>query len=85
MSRLSVLLPILAMLSGCAVSPSIPILGAYFPGWLLCATGALFATLIIRAVLVKLDRADRMGPPIVVYSLMTLIGTFLLWILFFRN
>ena len=73
------------MLSGCAVSPSIPILGAYFPGWLLCLTGALFATLIIRAVLIKLDRADSMGPPIFVYPLMTVIGTFLLWILFFRN
>ena len=85
MSRLFVILPILAVLSGCAVSPSIPILGAYFPGWLLCVTGAFFATLIIRAVLIKLNRADRMGPPIFVYPLMTAIGTFLLWILFFRN
>ena len=85
MSKPSVLLPILAMLSGCAVSPSIPVLGAYFPGWLLCVTGALFVTLIIRVVLIKLDRADSMGPPVFVYPLMAAISTFLLWILFFRN
>lgn len=85
MRRISIIIPILAMLSGCAVSPSIPILGAYFPGWLLCATGALFVTLIIRAALIKLDRADRMGPPVLAYPLMTAIGTLLFWILFFRN
>ena len=85
MRKASFIIPPFTLLSGCTVSPSIPILGAYFPGWLLCVTGALFVTLILRAVLIKLDRADSMGPPIVVYPLMTLIGTFLLWILFFRN
>ena len=85
MSRVSIIIPMLVMLSGCAVSPSIPILGAYFPGWLLCLTGALLVTLGIRAALIQLDRADRMGPPIFVYPLMVVIGTFLLWILFFRN
>ena len=85
MSRVSFIIPMLAMLSGCTVSPSIPILGAYFPGWLLCVIGALFVTLIIRAVLIHLERADSIGPPIFVYPLMVVIGTFLLWILFFRN
>lgn len=85
MSRVSIIIPILAMLSGCTVSPSIPILGAYFPGWLLCVTGALFVTLIIRAVLIKMNRANCMGQPVFVYPLMTVIGTLLFWILFFRN
>ena len=85
MSRVSIIIPLLAMLSGCTASPSIPILGAYFPGWLLCVTGALFVTLILRAVLIKLNRADCMGPPVFVYPLMTVIGALLFWILFFRN
>ena len=85
MNKVPVIIPILAMLSGCAVSPSIPILGAYFPGWLLCVTGALFVTLVIRAVLIVLGRAACRGPPVFVYPLMVVIGTFLLWILFFRN
>ncbi len=52
------------MLSGCTISPFIPILGACLPGWPLCVTGALFVTFVIRAVLIKLDRADCTGPPV---------------------
>ena len=71
--------------AGCAVSPSVPILGAFFPGWLLCLTGALFFTLVIRAVLGKLGRADLAGPPVIAYPLLTALFTLVLWILFFQN
>ncbi len=85
MRKTLAIVTLLGALSGCAVSPSIPILGAFFPGWLLCSIGALFATLIIRALLIKADRADSLGPPVVVYPLMAAIGTILFWLLFFRN
>ena len=85
MRKLSAIIPISAMLSGCAVSPSIPVLGAYFPGWLLCVAGALFVTLVIRAILIKLERTDSLGPPVVVYPLIMIIATILFWIIFFRN
>ena len=74
-----------SLLAGCDVSPSVPILGAFFPGWMLCLTGALFLTLIIRAVLGKLGRAGIAGPPVIAYPLMTAAFTLVLWILFFRN
>ncbi|SBV96582.1 conserved membrane hypothetical protein [uncultured delta proteobacterium] len=85
MGKVSIAVLLAVMLSGCAVSPSIPILGAFFPGWLLCAAAALFVTLVLRAVLIKAHLAESLGPPVLVYPLITAIGTLLFWILFFHN
>lgn len=85
MKRLCAISALSLLPAGCAVSPSVPILGAFFPGWLLCLTGALFFTLVIRAVLGKLGRVDIAGPPVIVYPLITAVFTLLLWILFFQN
>lgn len=85
MGKVSIVILPAVMLSGCAVSPSIPILGAFFPGWLLCATAALFVTLVLRAALIKLHRVEILGPPVLAYPLITVIGTLLFWILFFHN
>ncbi len=74
-----------ALLSGCVSSPSIPILGAFFPAWLLCSIGAIVITLIFRAVLIKCELSEKLGPPLLVYPLITVICTLSFWILFFRN
>lgn len=85
MKKICAILALSLLPAGCAVSPSVPILGAFFPGWLLCLTGALFLTLIIRAVLGKLGRVDIAGPPVIAYPLITAAVTLLLWIVFFQN
>lgn len=30
------------MVSGCSLSPAIPVIGAYYPSWFFCAIAALF-------------------------------------------
>ena len=85
MKKLFALSLTLGALSGCAVAPSVPILGAFFPAWLLCIAGALCITLPLRAVLIRRGLDRRLGPPLLVYPLLTIIGTLLFWILFFRN
>ena len=37
------------MVSGCSLSPAIPVIGAYYPSWFFCAIASLILTLIQRA------------------------------------
>lgn len=43
------LLPVLAF-GGCTSAPTIPLFGAYFPGWLLCATVGVGGAIVIRTL-----------------------------------
>ncbi len=73
------------LLAGCAKPPSVPIFGAFFPGWLLCIIGAILVTLIIRAVITALGLGRSVGPLVVTYPLLVIILTFVAWIIFFKN
>ncbi|WP_084687977.1 YtcA family lipoprotein [Paraburkholderia oxyphila] len=75
----------LPWLAGCSVSPSISVLGAYFPDWMFCFLGSLAVTLIVRAVLVRLQRESLLGPPFVAYSSLLLLFSLLFWLLFFNS
>ena len=39
------------MVSGCSLSPAIPVIGAYYPSWFFCAIASLILTLITRRVI----------------------------------
>lgn len=73
----------LASLQGCAASPSLNVFGAYFPGWLFCMAGGLVMTLLARAIFNATGFGA--GPLIVVYPLLTILFSLILWILFFMN
>lgn len=75
----------LMVLGGCSVSPSISVLGAYFPDWMFCFLGALLLTLIVRAVLGRLQRERLLGPPFVAYSALLLLFSLLIWLLIFNS
>lgn len=70
-------------LAGCSLPPSISVMGAYFPGWLFCLVGALALTLVVRALLVHLDKQRALGPPVLVYSALYAFFSLLLWLIFF--
>ncbi|MDR3095565.1 MAG: hypothetical protein LBV73_00655 [Paraburkholderia sp.] len=73
------------MLGACSVSPSISVLGAYFPDWMFCVLGALLLTLIVRAVLERLRRERLLGPPFVANSVLLLLLSLLIWLLIFNS
>ncbi|HKT99705.1 MAG TPA: YtcA family lipoprotein [Paraburkholderia sp.] len=75
----------LAALAGCSASPSISVLGAYFPDWMFCVLGALLITLTVRAVLGRLHRERLLGPPVVAGSTMLLLFSLLIWLLIFNS
>ncbi|TDG17781.1 hypothetical protein EYW47_36660 [Paraburkholderia silviterrae] len=76
---------LLTALAGCSASPSISVLGAYFPSWMFCLLGALPMTLIVHAVLGRLQRERLLGPPVVAYSALLLLFSLLIWLLVFNS
>ena len=76
---------LLAVCSGCARSPSINVLGSFFPGWVFCMAGGLVLTLVVRAVLIRTGHIHSVGPLIIVYPSLMTIFAFIGWIIFFQN
>ena len=66
-------------------SPTIDILGSYFPAWMICIVSGLTLTLITRWIVraYHLDRYVSLAP--LVYTSLTIIYTFLTWIIFYQN
>jgi len=62
---LAALAPLTLGVGGCA--PSLPLFGAYFPSWLLCAVIGISAALAIRVVLVRVGIDDALPLRLLVY------------------
>lgn len=83
------LLPSILVLGGCrsmsAQSPTIDVLGSYFPAWLLCIVVGLALTLITRQLLVGFNLNIHLHPAALVYPCMILVFTLAVWLAFFSN
>ena len=66
-------------------SPSIDVLGSYFPAWLLCIVVGVVLTIVARLLFIawKLDTHLRLKP--IVYPCLTAVFAMTVWLLFFRN
>jgi hypothetical protein len=86
-----IVLPTLAAglgLTGCGAddhSPTVDILGSYFPAWIICIVLGLALTLIARQVLIGLKLNIHLRPAPLVYICMLVFFTLLLWLAFFQN
>jgi hypothetical protein len=72
-------------LGGCQRVPSIDVLGAFFPSWMLCAIVGIALTLIVRRVLIAAGADGGLGPRGVVYPALAAalgLGT---WLVLFRG
>ena len=75
-------------LGGCSAndhSPTVDILGSYFPAWIICIVLGLALTLIARQILIGLKVNTHLYPAPLVYISMLVCFTLALWLLFFRN
>ncbi|MBV8657535.1 MAG: DUF1656 domain-containing protein [Burkholderiales bacterium] len=75
------------MLGGCAKSPSINVLGAFFPDWLFCIVGAILLTLLVHTLLTATGWIGRIGKPALpaLYPIMTVLFALAGWLLIFQN
>ncbi|HUA66556.1 MAG TPA: YtcA family lipoprotein [Alphaproteobacteria bacterium] len=76
------------VLNGCGVndhSPTVDIIGSYFPAWIICIVLGLALTLITRQVLIGLKLNNHLHPAPLVYTSMLVFFTLTLWLVFFKN
>jgi hypothetical protein len=66
-------------------SPTIDILGSYFPAWMVCIVSGLTLTLIAHWIVQVCKLKPYLGPAPLIYSCLMIIFTFATWILFYQN
>ena len=66
-------------------SPTVDILGSYFPAWMVCIVSGLTLTLITQWIIQLRDLKPYLGPAPLIYSCLMIIFTFGTWILFYQN
>ena len=66
-------------------SPTIDILGSYFPAWMICIVSGLTLTLISRWIIRAYHLEAYASPAPLIYTCLTLIYTFGTWIVFYHN
>jgi hypothetical protein len=69
------------LLTGCARAPSFDIAGSLFPAWLICLLFGILLAVLTRWLLLRLQVA--IVCPILIYPSLTVLLTFLLWLVFF--
>jgi hypothetical protein len=72
-------------ISGCSRSPSIGVLGAYFPDWLFCIVGGVALTVIIYLILKRLQVDHLLGPSAVVYPTLVAFIALAVWLTLFQH
>ena len=75
----------LLVLTGCSRAPAFNVLGSYFPAWLLCFLLGIVLTVAARTLLRKYNLAEALNPPLLMYSCLTALFTFTVWLVFFRS
>lgn len=71
--------------AGCAHSPSISVLGAYFPDWLFCMVAGVVLSVAVYLVLARLAPGRRFGPSAVVYPTLVTLLALIAWLIFFQQ
>lgn len=66
-------------------SPTVDVLGSYFPAWMVCILGGLALTLIAHWIVQVGNLKPYIGPAPLIYSSLMIIFTFATWILFYQN
>ena len=73
------------LVSGCVSSPSIGVLGAYFPDWLFCIVAGVVLTVVIYLIVKRLQVDYLMGPPAVVYPTLVTFLALAAWLILFQH
>jgi YtcA family len=66
-------------------SPTVDVLGSYFPAWMVCILSGLALTFVAHWIVQVGDLKSYIGPAPLIYSCLMIIFTFATWILFYQN
>lgn len=73
------------LLQGCTISPSIGVLGAYFPDWLFCIVAGVVLAIGAFLLLKRLRHDRLLGPPALVYPTLVTFFSLAAWLIFFHH
>ena len=81
---------LVCLLTGCGPafskhSPTVDVIGSYFPAWMVCIIVGLLTTLIFRWLLIGLRLNAHLRPKGLVYPCLLVLCTLAAWLLFFQN
>jgi hypothetical protein len=87
MKRASITLVFLGLpLVGCARSPSVNLLGAFFPAWMFCIAGGIVLVGLFHRAARATGIAPKLGDSLFLIEIpLTVLLSLLLWMIFFRN
>ena len=74
--------------AGCrtdAHSPTVDVLGSYFPAWMVCMVIGLTLTLVARQLFIGFKLDTHLRPAPLVYLCLMIFFTLAVWLLFFQN
>ena len=66
-------------------SPTVDVLGSYFPAWMVCILSGLALTLVAHWIVQVGNLKSYIGPAPLIYSSLMIIFTFATWIFFYQN
>ncbi|WP_260858814.1 YtcA family lipoprotein [Paraburkholderia sp. BCC1885] len=67
------------LLTACSGSPSVGVLGAYFPDWLFCVTGGAALMAVVHVLSYRHGYGGWLTPPALVYPTLTVLFSIVLW------
>jgi hypothetical protein len=76
------------LLAGCGTdthSPTIDVLGSYFPAWMACIIIGVVLALICRQLFIGFKIDTYLRPAPLVYLCLTISFTLAVWLMFFKN
>jgi hypothetical protein len=71
-------------LTACRRSPSLNVLGSYFPGWIVCMVASILMTALVRLVLNRLQWEQRVPALPLFYFCIALLIACLIWLITFE-
>jgi hypothetical protein len=66
-------------------SPTVDVLGSYFPAWIICIVAGLMLTIIARQFLIGFKLDQHVHPAPLVYLCLSICFTLAVWLVFFKN
>ncbi|MBN3763516.1 hypothetical protein G3O01_22070 [Burkholderia sp. Ac-20365] len=72
-------------LAGCSGSPSISVLGAYFPDWLFCIVAGVVLTVVLYLILKRLQVDHWLWPSAVVFPTLVTFLSLAVWLMLFQR
>jgi hypothetical protein len=87
--RITLVLLLSLCVTGCSAfsghSPTIDLLGSYFPAWMVCIIAGIAITSVTHFSLVAIGLHTYLRPAPIVYSCLMLVFTMAVWLAFYRN